>query len=152
MPTVPVAAPNAAPVGLSSQELKEALEVVARPLRDMGHAVRGLMYLVGEIRLIMDDHLWEHDGPEGVELLRETLGEVSAAELQDEVVSLEEEREEFRSWVRSKGVVGNAYSVSEANAGGRALDDSREIPQDEVGEEEEEEEDPEEDDGDPMEE
>ena len=153
MAIVPVAVPVAAPVALSSKELKEALEVVARPLRDLGHTVRGLMYLIGEIRVIMDDHLWDYDGTDGtgVELLRETLGKESAAKLQGEVVSLEEEREEFCSWVCSEGVAGNAYLVSEVNAGGRAIDDSREIPQDEE-EEEEEEEDPGEDNGDPMEE
>jgi hypothetical protein len=118
-------------------ELTEALEVLARPLRDMSVALRGIFRLLADVRMVMEDHLWEteEDIDGGPSTVREMLGDEGVEELRRDVGLLAEEQEEFRQWYRSVGLGSDriAYSMSEAHEGGRSVNDSREIPPEEVG-------------------
>jgi hypothetical protein len=106
------------PVTPRPVELMEALEVLARPLRDMSVALHSIFRLLMDVRMVMEDHLWEmedhlwemedhlwemedhlwemeKDVDRGPSNVQKMLGEDGVEELREEVGLLAEEQEEF---------------------------------------------------------
>jgi hypothetical protein len=86
--------------------LAEALEVVARPLRNLVRAVREATGVLTEIQEILEDQL--HGEPEEDDL---ALVPADDCGIVAEVARLDEEKELFREWMRMKeGMSGEAVS------------------------------------------